>query len=67
MSDMSRACYKCAYKSTVAGSCHSSCTNREAKVTGHAHGIKSGWFFHPFNFDPVWLVSCTGFKEKETA
>lgn len=31
-------------------------------VTGNAHGIRNGWFVHPFNFDPVWLESCTGFE-----
>lgn len=35
------------------------------KVEGDERGIKKGWFNHPFNFDPVWLVSCEGFKEKE--
>ncbi|KKM20558.1 hypothetical protein LCGC14_1644330, partial [marine sediment metagenome] len=34
------------------------------KVRGNAYGIKSGWFNHPFNFDPVWLEECTGFKKK---
>ena len=33
------------------------------KVVGHPHGIKSGWFNHPFNFDPTWLVSCDGFSK----
>jgi hypothetical protein len=34
-------------------------------VKGNPHGIKKGWFNHPFNFDPVWLIECSGFKEKE--
>jgi len=34
-------------------------------VMGHPQGIKNGWFNHPFNFDPVWLVECTGFEPKE--
>jgi hypothetical protein len=34
------------------------------KVEGHPHGIKNGWFQHPYNFDPAWLVSCTGFVGK---
>jgi len=33
-------------------------------VTGNPHGIRSGWFNHPFNFDPTWLESCTGFQQK---
>lgn len=36
------------------------------KVVGDEHGIKRGWFCHPFNFDPVWLKSCTGFTEKQS-
>lgn len=35
------------------------------KVVGDKHGIKQGWFNHPFNFDPIWLVSCEGFKPKD--
>lgn len=34
----------------------------EMKVTGNPHGIRSGWFNWPYNFDPVWLESCTGFE-----
>lgn len=29
-------------------------------VTAHEHGIRSGWFSWPFNFDPNWLVTCNG-------
>ena len=35
------------------------------EVVGHPHGIKNGWFNHPFNFDPTWLLECSGFEEKE--
>jgi hypothetical protein len=34
-------------------------------VTGDAHGIKKGWFFWPYNFDPLWLKTCDGFEQKE--
>lgn len=33
-------------------------------IKGNAHGIRSGWFCWPFNFDPVWLENCDGFKAK---
>jgi hypothetical protein len=33
-------------------------------VTGDPHGIVNGWFLWPSNFDPVWLRSCNGFKQK---
>lgn len=36
----------------------------ECRVVGNPHGIRRGWFNHPLNFDPVWLQSCTGFKER---
>ncbi len=32
------------------------------KVVGDSHGIKNGWFNHPYNFDPVWLEECSGFE-----
>ena len=37
------------------------------KVKGDPHGIRSGWFNHPFNFDPVWLEECDGFEVAEAA
>ena len=38
----------------------------ELHVIGNAHGIRSGWFMWPANFDPVWLENCDGFTAKET-
>ena len=58
-------CYKCAHRGTIPGDCHSKCDNKEANVIGDPYGIRSGWFSWPFNFDPVWLVSCDGFKPKD--
>lgn len=60
-------CYECAHRANVPGSCHSSCRNRSARVSAMEHGIRSGWFLWPFDFDPVWLVSCDGFQPKEAA
>jgi hypothetical protein len=34
-------------------------------IVGDPHGIKNGWFFWPFNFDPVWLRACNGFTPRE--
>lgn len=31
-------------------------------VRGNAHGVRSGWFMWPMNFDPVWLEICTGWE-----
>lgn len=33
-------------------------------VKGNPAGIRRGWFNHPWNFDPVWLEECDGFKQK---
>ena len=59
---MKLKCYECAHRHNIIGDCHSSCSNRDAIVKGNPHGIKMGWFVWPYNFDPVWLVSCNGFK-----
>ena len=34
-------------------------------ISGDFHGIRNGWFNWPYNFDPVWLLTCDGFKEKK--
>lgn len=61
---MSGACYDCRYRGTIPGDCHSSCHNALAVAIGEEHGIKHGWFLHPFNFDPIWLRYCDGFEKK---
>lgn len=58
-------CYKCEHRGTIPGDAHSCCTNLKALVIGNNHGIANGWFIWPFNFDPTWLVSCTGYETKE--
>lgn len=57
-------CYQCIHRRDLTGDCHSDCMNTTAKVTGHAHGIKKGWFQWPYNFDPTWLLTCDGFAPK---
>ena len=37
----------------------------QLNITGDPAGIRGGWFMWPANFDPVWLLSCTGFTEHE--
>ena len=37
---------------------------KRLNVSGSLHGIKSGWFMWPINFDPVWLLTCDGFEAK---
>lgn len=39
--------------------------NKKLNITANLHGIRSGWFMWPVNFDPIWLESCNGFSLKE--
>jgi hypothetical protein len=36
-------------------------------VVGNDQGIDRGWFAHPFNYDPVWLVACDGYAPEDEA
>jgi hypothetical protein len=69
---MKKNCYSCAYKGSVPGSAHSSCrfnwTKSNNKPPSAAiHGIQSGWYNFPIDFDPVWQESlCESYStEKE--
>ena len=64
MKDETIDCYNCLHRFPLPGDAHSGCKNRHATVQGSQHGIKNGWFGWPFNFDPIWLVSCDGFTAK---
>lgn len=35
-----------------------------SKVVLDAHGVRNGWCYWPMNFDPIWVKSCTAFREK---
>jgi len=62
-------CYECVHRKNLAGNCHIGCGNWKANVIGSDHAIQRGWFIWPFDFDPLWLISCTGFEkapEKQT-
>ena len=41
--------------------CNAYGTNGFAK--GNSHGVRSGWFNHPLDFDPVWLEECVGYEQ----
>lgn len=56
-------CYDCKFRHDLTGDCHSFCSNSKADVSGNMHGIRSGWFNWPWNFDPTWLTECDGFKK----
>ena len=38
---------------------------KKLEIQGHDTGLRGGWFMWPVNFDPVWLISCNGFKEEK--
>jgi hypothetical protein len=38
---------------------------KKLNVTADPHGIRSGWFMWPVNFDPIWLLTCDGFELKK--
>jgi len=35
-------------------------------IKGHPTGIKGGRFDWPVQFDPTWLLNCSGFEQKES-
>lgn len=35
-------------------------------IKANQHGIDSGWFNWPINFDPVWLENCEGFTKDDS-
>ena len=35
---------------------------KKLNISADSHGIQNGWFMWPVNFDPVWLLTCDGFK-----
>lgn len=38
---------------------------RKLNIEADPHGVRSGWFMWPMNFDPVWLKNCDGFTKKD--
>jgi len=60
-------CNKCENKRTIPGDCHISCAIPDPEMKGNEHGIRHGWFYYPFNFDPVWGTrACQNYKERVT-
>ena len=58
-------CYSCAHRRTIPGDAHTNCGNPDPNMTGSAHGIKSGWFYYPLNFDPTWKTAlCANYTPK---
>ena len=55
-------CYKCYHKRNIPANHHIQCINPDENMKGDEHGIKQGWFYYPFCFDPIWkLEKCNNF------
>ena len=56
-------CQKCIFKENVPGSSHHIKCKRSGCMPFNVndHGVKNGWFIFPFNFDPIWAESCSGY------
>ena len=64
--EFTNKCYECKYRKELDWSAHSKCTKApRPKVKGNKHGIRSGWFYFPVNFDPVWLEECDSFESNQ--
>ena len=61
---MKNNCFQCESKENIPGDCHISCKNPDPNMRGNPHGVASGWFIYPWNFDPVWAdVKCRNYKK----
>jgi hypothetical protein len=59
-------CNKCQFKHNIAGDAHVSCSRVNTKLSGvNQHGVNSGWFMFPLNFDPCWAEACDAFVPKD--
>jgi hypothetical protein len=59
------SCYDCTFMRKVPGDAHIACVNPDPDMKGNLHGIRSGWFYYPFCFDPVWKEKeCCNFDSK---
>lgn len=57
-------CHYCKHKQSIPGDCHIMCIKPDPKMTGNSNGIRKGWFFYPFNFDPIWTTKkCINYEE----
>lgn len=57
-------CYYCKHKREIKGHAHVSCARPDYSMVGDDHGIKSGWFNYPINYDPIWKnKKCNNFKK----
>ena len=53
--------------SLLAGRVGAVCSSNAMGVSLNPHGIKNGWCYWPFNFDPIWVNSCNSYDPKNGA
>lgn len=59
-----KQCYGCKHHRNVPGDAHIQCAKPDPNMTGSSHGIKNGWFFYPFVFDPIWRTKdCDNYEK----
>lgn len=64
--NMMNECYTCQNRCDIPGDAHSRCLKPDFGMTGNTHGVINGWFFYPFNFDPIWKTKdCVNYLAKE--
>ena len=34
-------------------------------IKADEYGVKSGWVIFPANFDPIWILACKGYTQKD--
>lgn len=61
---MTNECYSCTGRRSIPGDCHIQCATPDPSMLGNTHGIRSGWFMYPWNFDPTWKITkCNNYVE----
>lgn len=63
--DMRNECWHCLHKHEVPGNAHIACVKPDPLMKGGEHGVRNGWFYYPFLFDPVWKERlCANYEER---
>lgn len=57
-------CNSCIHARSLVGDAHILCSNPPRAIEALEHGIGSGWFMFPINFDPNWRAGeCSNFQQ----
>ena len=71
MDKKKKTCYQCKHRRTIPGDAHTQCAfqwnpKKQAIPEGSPRGIENGWWYFPFNFDPIWMIGeCGEFDAKD--